>query len=258
MAVKMSIKGVLFDLYGTLMIYGDMSAARSDWVSELHVSLQKLGLTMSRESLAERCDGFFSKNEPPDLEAGLTVFERRIQALCVDMELSVKAAAIKRIATRVADVWQTHVMLDPDCHLVLEELQRSRVLGLITNFDHPPHVYSLLRHNSIEGFLTTVIVSGDVGIRKPDPMIFQLALNQAGLQPNEAVYITDTEVDVSGSLGAGITPILIERTRPTQDGCPCRSAVGCRTERTRLRAPNMADLRTIGSLPELLDVLGLG
>jgi hypothetical protein len=32
----MAYQGVFFDLYGTLLIYGDMTAAWADWLSDLH------------------------------------------------------------------------------------------------------------------------------------------------------------------------------------------------------------------------------
>ncbi len=76
----MAYKGVFFDLYGTLLVFGDMHAAWADWLGALHRCLGQAGLRMDRETLARRCDGFFSQPEPPPTD-GLTLFECRIQSL---------------------------------------------------------------------------------------------------------------------------------------------------------------------------------
>ena len=75
----MRIDSVFFDLYGTLLIYGDMTAAWAAWLKTLHKGLKKLGLEMSRKKLARRCEGFFSRPAPPFDPDGLTIYERRLE-----------------------------------------------------------------------------------------------------------------------------------------------------------------------------------
>ena len=75
----MTINGIFFDLYGTLLVYGNMDVAWSDWLSALHTQLRRHGLTRSIESLAKTCDQFFGKSEPIPRQHNLTVFEQRIQ-----------------------------------------------------------------------------------------------------------------------------------------------------------------------------------
>jgi putative hydrolase of the HAD superfamily len=251
----MIIKGVFFDLYGTLLIHGNMSAAWSDWLAEFYVCLKRYGLSIPEETFAERCDRFFSQKEPPKQEDDLTIFERRIQALCSELELGMKVAEIKHTATTIANAWQKYLSLDPECHPVLEALQQHKVLGLISNFDHPPHVRAVVRELGLEKFFTAVVISGDVGIKKPDPRIFQLVLQKTGLQPEEAVYVGDTEEDIIGSLSAGIAPILIQRDRSNQSGYALDFRTDYRPTQTQTRAKNMAGIRTITSLPELINIL---
>lgn len=62
-----------------------------------------------------------------------------------------------------------------------------------------------------------IIASSEYGIRKPNPMIFALALRKAGLEPSEVWYCGDTfEMDVVGAHSAGIFPVLYTGT--TEDG----------------------------------------
>jgi putative hydrolase of the HAD superfamily len=72
-------------------------------------------------------------------------------------------------------------------------------------------MHALLSDLGVEEFFATVVISGDIGINKPDARIFHLALQKTGLQPEGAVYVGDTEEDIAGSLTAGIGPILIQR-----------------------------------------------
>ena len=250
----MGIKGVLFDLGGTLLIYGDMSAAWADWLSEFYACLKKHGLSTSKENFAKRCDGFFSKEEPPKREDGLTIFERRILALCSDLEVSMKVVEIRNTATMIVNAWQKHIFIDPECHLVLEALQQHKTLGLISNFDHPPHMHALVRKLGLEKFFTAVVISGDIGIKKPDPRIFHLALQRMGLQPEEVVYVGDAEEDIAGALSAGIIPILIQRVVSGRNEYPFDFRTDHQSMRAQPNSKNMTGIKTIGSLSELIDM----
>lgn len=58
------MNGVFFDLYGTLLIYGDMKAAWTDWLTTFYRCLARHGLTVSQEAFAVQCDRFMGKPEP--------------------------------------------------------------------------------------------------------------------------------------------------------------------------------------------------
>ena len=207
----MSVKGIFFDLYGTLLVYGNMDAAWSDWLSEFHEQLRFRGLTLSIESFAKACDQFFGKNEPTPRQYNLTVFEQRIQNLCRDLNLHLTAEDITEIAHKIADTWQKHIPLDAEALHVLQTLHRSKKLALITNFDHPPHVHSVLSKLGLTHFFDAIVISGEVGIKKPDPRIFDTALKDTEMKPEEVVYVGDTEDDTEAARAAGIVPILIQR-----------------------------------------------
>jgi putative hydrolase of the HAD superfamily len=207
----MTFKGVFFDLYGTLLIYGDAQAAWADWLAAFYERLAASGLTMPKEAFAERCDGFFGRPRPPERDDGLTVYERRIQDFAAGLGLTLSELQIQKTADATIAAWDSYITLDPEAKAVLSALRLTRTVGLITNYDHPPHVYLLLARLGLVGAFDVVVVSGDVGIEKPDPRIFELAVQQARLQPREVVYVGDTAADVHGALDAGLCPILIRR-----------------------------------------------
>ena len=54
--------------------------------------------------------------------------------------------------------------------------------------------------------------SYEAGARKPDPAIFEGALELAGCEPQEALHVGDTaEEDVTGARAAGIRSLLLDR-----------------------------------------------
>jgi putative hydrolase of the HAD superfamily len=56
-----------------------------------------------------------------------------------------------------------------------------------------------------------VIDSGAVGVMKPDPRIFRLALDAMGLAPTDAWYVGDMPgIDVIGARAAGLHPVLMD------------------------------------------------
>lgn len=207
----LKIKGVFFDLYGTLLIYGDMSAAWADWLAACYASLRSSGLDITLEEFAGHCDGMFTKPEPLADETQLTVYERRIKSVALRLQLPVHDDTIRKAATASAKAWQQHILLDPEAIPLLHTLQQSRTLALITNFDHPPFLQSLLDQLDLTGYFTTVLISGDTGYKKPHPQMFNQALRQTGLQPAEVIYVGDTADDINGACAAGVRPIYISR-----------------------------------------------
>ena len=72
-------------------------------------------------------------------------------------------------------------------------------------------VESLLERVGLKRYLAFVVDSGAVGIEKPDPRIFALALERAGMSPAESYYVGDIyPVDVVGSRAAGMVPVLLD------------------------------------------------
>ncbi|MBN2322495.1 MAG: HAD family hydrolase [Spirochaetes bacterium] len=213
----MSIRGIFFDLYGTLLVYGDMQAAWIDWLETFYDCMQKQGLSISIDAFSRRCDRFFGKEEPVSFQDGLTVFERRIKTLGIELGVELKPAHIGVMADTVVCAWQKHVSIDEEAAPVLRSLKPRKVLCLISNFDHPPHVYRILSEYGLGNLFKNVIVSAEVGYRKPDPAIFSKALKGTGLNGREVAYVGDTEEDVTGALAASMKPVVIMRERNGTD-----------------------------------------
>ncbi len=99
----------------------------------------------------------------------------------------------------------------PDVKPALEALKSEGYeLGIISNFE--PWLESLLHQLGLRGYFAHITISGVVGVEKPNPRIFELALARAGVEACDAAHVGDSVAsDVEGALEAGITPILIDR-----------------------------------------------
>jgi HAD superfamily hydrolase (TIGR01509 family) len=213
--------GALFDLYGTLLCYGDMERAWADWLEALSGCLEPGARGPVPEELQQCCRGFFSRPEPgpaagsADEPVGPSVYERRILRLLDEMGRPRDLELARRAADLTAEVWQRHITLDPEALEVLEHLDRHLLLvGLVTNFDHPRHVRRVLEQTGLAGRVRHVVISGEVGCKKPDPRIFLDLLGRVGLDPGAVVHVGDAPEDVAGARAAGVVPIQIEREQP--------------------------------------------
>lgn len=249
----MRVRGVFFDLYGTLLAYGDMRAAWSAWLDAFHASLGRHGSVPSREAFAMRCHRFFERAEPPALGDGLTVFERRIQVLCDELGLCVDADALAPIAASSAAAWQRFIRPDPESRPLLQALRRRYRLALISNFDHPPHVHRVLAECGLRDAFDAILVSAEIGVKKPDPEIFGMALERTGVEPGRAVHVGDTDEDVQGAVRAGIRPILIRR----EDEHAADRPFDFHAEDAERRAPTSRAIHNVPVVARLSDLAAL-
>ena len=78
-------------------------------------------------------------------------------------------------------------------------------LGIISNIISTTLVPYALKQYGIDQYMECVVMSSAVGIRKPDPRIFEVALREMGVTAAETGYVGDTiSRDVLGSRNAGL------------------------------------------------------
>ena len=85
---------------------------------------------------------------------------------------------------------------------LIHELHKKYKTGLITNASHE-FVDEIMDQNHMRDIFDSIVVSSRLGITKPDPRIFQYALKELKVQPEEAIYIDDLvrHVDAADTLG---------------------------------------------------------
>jgi putative hydrolase of the HAD superfamily len=144
-----------------------------------------------------------------------------------------RARLMRRVADgfRSVDLW-SHVL--PGTSDFLESLRaQDYCLGVISN--SVGTIEEQLTRVGLARHLQTIVDSALVGVEKPHPEIFQIALARVGVDRGEAVFVGDTNAtDMGGAQLAGLRGVLLDR-------------VGA--------YPSVASPR-ITALPELTKVLG--
>lgn len=125
--------------------------------------------------------------------------------------------------------------LHPDALPTIERLRELGIfVGLISNFEG--WLDGLLEHLGVRRLFDVVVISGIEGVEKPDPRIFEIALERSRMRADESVYVGDHPFfDIEAAEAAGMTAVLIDR---------------------RDRYPETQGLR-LASLEQLPELLGL-
>ena len=225
----MKVRAVCFDYGGTL------DAPGVHWLERFAALYQTAGLHRSWEQIRAAFDHatHCAYTEPGMAEIGLQPLidfhvQRQLEHLGVN-----DAQLAREVTTGFVDTSRAALA---DSRRVLEHL-RSRVrLGVISNFYG--NVHHLLEEAGIGAALAVVIDSNRVGVSKPDPAIFALAVAQLGCQPRDVLYVGDSfSKDVVGARSAGLRTGWLAGA--TQRPCP---------------APELVDLH-LRSLDELIGII---
>ena len=111
--------------------------------------------------------------------------------------------------------------LFPNTLEVLEYLKPKYRLHIITNgFQEIQD--KKLKNSGIYPFFDEVINSEMAGVKKPNPIIFELALKKAKVEPEKSIMIGDSlEADVLGAKGVGLHALHFNaHNEPIHEHCP--------------------------------------
>lgn len=121
---------------------------------------------------------------------------------------------------------------------LLRELAGRYRLAVVSNFDYTPTAVGILEAAGVADLFAAIVVSDQVGWRKPAPVIFQAALARVGVEPGQALFVGDrADIDVAGARAAGLRPVWLNPAgEPLPDG---------------LAAPEF-EIRDLGELRQVL------
>lgn len=116
---------------------------------------------------------------------------------------------VERLFDRFTDL--ASYRLHPDVVPTLERLRRAGLaLGVVSNFEE--WLERLLEQLEVTAYFPVRVISGIEGVEKPDPEIFRIALDRAGMTAEESVYVGDHPwFDVEAAREVGMLPVLIDR-----------------------------------------------
>ena len=199
------IRTIFLDAGGTLIHLDRAFILKA--LEDVGVEKDEAAFLIADQSAREQRAAAIRRGEVLDDASSWRIYAARLLEL---LEATGDAAA--EVSTRVrqrhrAGTLWTHV--EPGTLETLAQLKdRGFTLGVVSNADG--RVASFLELVGINEYLDFVVDSGAVGVEKPNPRIFQIALEQARSAPEQTVHVGDVyEVDVVGARAAGIEPIML-------------------------------------------------
>ena len=101
----------------------------------------------------------------------------------------------------------------PEHHrALLRALRERHRLAVVSNFDYTPTARHVLEREGVADLFESIVVSVEVGWRKPKPVIFERALGHLAIQPGEALFVGDrADIDVVGAQAVGMASAWINR-----------------------------------------------
>ncbi|MGH2739456.1 MAG: HAD-IA family hydrolase [Actinomycetota bacterium] len=112
--------------------------------------------------------------------------------------------------------------LHDDAIPTLERISTTGLtLGLISNFE--AWLADLLDTLGVGRYFEIQVISGIEGVEKPDPAIFTIAVERAGVPPAQAAYVGDHPIfDIEAARKAGLVAVLIDRRGRYEDASDLR------------------------------------
>lgn len=201
---------VLFDLDDTLFDH-DHSSRIALWsLREEHAALGK----MPWEELRERYSRLLEEIHTRLLDGELTLQEarrERFRRLLSEIGEEATDALVQRVLEDHAVAYRESWRLVAGAEEVLLEVGTRAKVVVVTNNLLDEQV-DKLESLGISGYVDALVASEEVGISKPDPGIFRVALERVGCPVEAAIMVGDSwENDVLGARAAGIRAVWLNR-----------------------------------------------
>jgi putative hydrolase of the HAD superfamily len=220
------IRAVFFDWFNTLAQY---EPPREQLQSQ---ALQEFGINASPRELergllvADR--NYFEESARSPIRERSTeeqamIFIQYQKTVLSEVGVNVPEEQILKIMDRLQQLYGglTFAIFD-DVLLTLKGLKEQNfTLGLLTNL--PSGIDTICENLGVKPYLDFIVTSAEAGADKPNPAIFRLALERAGVNSTEAVHVGDQyHLDIIGARGVGINTILLDRFDfyPDVNDCP--------------------------------------
>ena len=110
--------------------------------------------------------------------------------------------------------WAVYPEVVPVLERLCERTYQGKPLqiGLISNFDSRLEI--ILKGLDLSKYFNCLAYSGKAGFSKPDPQIFQYALNELSVLPEESIYVGDSlNIDYEPATELGIKAFLVDREK---------------------------------------------
>jgi HAD superfamily hydrolase (TIGR01509 family) len=235
-------RAVIFDFGGTLFSYESSVAQRG--TGRARMFAQWLGYTGEMgpvvEALRNGARRAGERHFPRPFYLHREMFADAARLAAEELGYTLPDARAQEWAGGMGANLHTSIVPRPGLYETLRELRRREIhVGAASNADCD-QFERMVEGLKVRPYFDSLLCSEDARSCKPDPVIFRIAIERAGCEPHEAVFVGDTPAhDIVGAEAAGLRAILIEE------------ASDLAIDRGEPRAGQL----TIRELPELLELL---
>jgi putative hydrolase of the HAD superfamily len=226
----MTIEGVIFDLGGTLFEFvGDPDQVYAASRLRLLDSLAELGVDLPRKQAA---DAVRREVEASHLARAQDHRERQAQdvirhALTAVAQQTIPEALLSQAVKAMFKVSEAHWHVMDGAVQALEQVQADGLrLAVLSNASDADNVRRLLDTADLTQFFDPIVVSADIGWRKPAAAIFEPLLDAWGRPSQNLAMVGDTlNADIEGAQKLGIHGIWLKSAPDRADNRAARDRI---------------------------------
>ena len=204
------IKGIIFDYGGTLDTGGD------HWSEVIWAAYQQAGVAVDNAEFREayvQAERELARTRhilPEHNFGDLLLVKMQLELQWLSEQGLFPPAQVQTKAKEVADIcYHSARSKVQEAVPVLEALSKKYKLELVSNFYG--NIRTVLEDFGISKFFPKIVESAVVGVRKPDPKIFSLGVEDLGLKPEEVVVVGDSyRKDIEPAIKLGCKAIWIK------------------------------------------------
>jgi putative hydrolase of the HAD superfamily len=209
------IQAIGFDLFNTMLTIDPW--ALEDGEERLMASLTASGISVEKElfkdAYRESALRFLNETRQDGRETHNRFWisaALRSQGYDVGPDDPRIAAAV----TAYFSAFMGRCLLIPGTMDIIKALKGSYRLGMLSNFTHPPAIREIIDSLGLTPHFDAVLISGELGYRKPHPLVFHHLIQELGITQDEILYVgDDPEADIMGAKQAGIRPVWFTYVR---------------------------------------------
>lgn len=125
-------------------------------------------------------------------------------------ELQLSSETIENIARDLVFNPQKYVFYD-DALAVIPELKNKYKLAIVS--DAWPSLLDVYEKNNMTSYFDSIVISSFLGTSKPDSKMYNTALEELNVEPEEAIFIDDSPKNCMGAMAVGINTVLLCRNK---------------------------------------------
>ncbi|MHB8909951.1 MAG: HAD family hydrolase [Syntrophales bacterium] len=209
----MAIRGILFDLYGTLIDIETDESMEEIYRGIAHY-LTYQGVTVHRWEVRDRYYQIMKEQKEACSEECPEIDVERIWTAFLEREGMPAGAERERLALTLAQIYRgisrKRLQLYPGVREVLDELCPVYQLAIVSDAQ-PGYALPEMKAVGLGSYFDPVIISAQFGYRKPDRRLMEKALGIMKLLPAEVLFVgNDMYRDIYGAGRLGIKTIFID------------------------------------------------